>query len=345
MREYGDSFLRPFPPSVQRFPADHEQVPRKPGALHHPSGVTALQKLAGNQAVAQLLEPTVQRCGSPGCADCAPERETKGEQGMEWVVDEAPLMSEHSLQRVADGPRSVQRVATFVNGPVHETNSLASTVVNGTAVGETIPVLNGTITSRAAQFRSALASPTLTTTADASGGFDSEVNTVATNTGSFDETVLSVGPWRIVTTKAFFHAQFPTVAGCSGPGATRLRAYGDPHDAAMQAANRRHEDHHAADLRAAFNAIIVPWDQKITAAKAAGTKFHGATAPAAEAALWATMGGTPLEVANTFVTRLVNDANAFHSTPAGGNVRFSTTKQPGARNNCSLSWVYLVNPS
>jgi hypothetical protein len=345
MREHGDPLSRHRPLAVQRLQQNEDERLLEPGAPRDPHALIALQKSAGNRAVAELFRPTVQRCGPGGCADCGPNQETGAEQGMEGVVDEPPLMSEQTIQRTADGPRPVQRVATFANRPVHQTNSLADTVVNGTPVGVTIPVMNGTITTTGAQFQSALAKPTLTTAAAASGGFDSEVTTVPTNTGSFDETVLSAGPWRIATTKAFFHGLFPAVAGCGGPGATTLRAYGDPDDAAMQAANRRHEDHHATDVRAAFTDIIVPWDQKVTAAKAAGTKFHGASAAAAEAALWAAMGGTPLQIANAFVTRFVNDTNTFHGTPAGGPVSLSPTKQPGARNNCSLSWVHLVNPS
>ena len=106
-------------------------------------------------------------------------------------------MSEQTLQRSTDAQRPVQRVATFANGTVNQTNNLANTVVNGAPVGVTIPVLNGTITNTGGQVQTALAQPTLTTAAVAAGGFDSEVNTVPTNTGSFNETVLSAGPWRI----------------------------------------------------------------------------------------------------------------------------------------------------
>ena len=87
-------------------------------------------------------------------------------------------------------------------------------------------------------------------------------------------------------------------------------------------------------MRAAFNAIIVPWDQAVTATKAA-----------AEAAIWTAMGGTPLQIANAFVNRVIADTAAFHATPAGGVVRLSATKRPGARNHCIVCWVHLVNPS
>jgi hypothetical protein len=335
---------RPILDEEQR-PGGPEHGPARPGDRHEPSTLTALQRSAGNRAVAGLLRPSVQRCGSTEHADDGRESELTSGQGVEGIVDEAPLISEQSVQRTVAGRQPVQRVATFATGTVHETNSLANTVVNGVPVGATTPVLNGTVTSTGGQLQSALAKPTLTTAAASAGGFDSEVDTIPTNTGSFDETVLSAGPWRLATTKAFFHGRFPGVAGCGGAGNTRLRAFGDPTDAAMQAANRRHEDRHASDIRAAFNAIVVPWDQKLTAAKVAGTKFHGATAADAEAALWASMGGTPMEIANAFINRLVSDSNAFHATATGGPVRQSTARRPGARDNCSISWVFMVNPS
>lgn len=228
---------------------------------------------------------------------------------------------------------------------MHETNNLADTVFGGAPVGVTRPVMNSAITSSSAAVHSALVAPTVTTTAATGGGFDAEVDTVPTNVGSFDETVLSAGPWRTTTAKANFHALFPRVAGCGGAGDTRFRAFGDPDDAAMFAANRRHEDHHAADVRAAFNDIILPWDQKITAAKAARTKFHGDTAVAAQAALWGAMGGTAAQIVDAFVARVVADGNAFHATARGGTVKLSTRKRAGARPDCSISWAHLVNPS
>jgi hypothetical protein len=193
--------------------------------------------------------------------------------------------------------------------------------------------------------RSSLVAPTVTVAAGASGTFDAEINTVPANTGSFDELVLSAGPWRTDITRAAFHAMFPAVPGCTGGGNTRFRAYGDPSDAAMASANRRHEDHHASDMQSAFNDIIVPWDQKVTAAKTAGTKFNGASAAAAEAALWTAMGGTRDEIADAFTARVVADINTFHASPAGGPVSLSATQNPGARASCTISWAYFVNPS
>ena len=72
-----------------------------------------------------------------------------------------------------------------------------------------------------------------------------EVGTIPTNLGSFDETVLAAGPWTTVVAAARSRPRFPTLAQCSASGPDLPRHRATPSDAAMHAANRRHEDHHA----------------------------------------------------------------------------------------------------
>lgn len=312
---------------------------------------TALQRAAGNRAVAQLVQvgnavPNIQRCGQGGCGTRDDEEAGPAAQGVTGQEEEFPSPGQPTVQRAAgdrSGPPAVQRTATFSAGPVHQVNNLADCVVNGTPVGVTWPTLNGAQFWSTAAARAALVRPTLKTTAVAAGGFDVQVDTVPTNTASFDETVLAPGPWRLVTTKATIAAMLPTLTTCTGAGNTRFRAYGNPSDAAMFAANRRHEDHHAADHRAAFNATIAPWDAKLAAAKAGGQKFHGATAADAEAALWAAMGGTPDQIADAFMNQCAAAVVAYHSSPAGGPVGSPTS--PGARSHCAISWAKYRNPS
>jgi hypothetical protein len=267
-------------------------------------------------------------------------------QGVEGQEEDPDTPAQHVVQRVATehaGPHVVQRAATFTDGPVHEANNLAAAVVNGTEVGVTWPTLNGTQFWSVAAAQGALVRPTLTTSAAAAGGFDSVVATVPANTGSYDETVLAAGPWRFVTTKATIAAMLPALAACSVAGDTRFRAYGNPSDAAMFTANRRHEDHHATDHRAAFNATIKAWDTRLAAALAAGTSYHGASAAAAEAALWTAMGGTPDQVAEAFMNQAEAAVVAYHGSAAGGPVGAPTN--PGARDNCNISWANYRNPS
>jgi hypothetical protein len=259
---------------------------------------------------------------------------------------EAPVPpAQRALQRaIAQSARSrlVSRVATWTAGPVHEVNNLAAAVMNGTAAGVTWPTLNGTTFWSNGEVRGALAKPTVTTTAAASG-FEAEVGSVPTNLGSYDETVLAAGPWTTVVARGTIAARFPTLAQCSASGDTTFRAIGDPSDAEMQAANRRHEDHHATDHRDAFNATILPWDTKLMSAKAAGTKFAGATAAEAEAALWAHMGGTPDQIADAFMARCAAAVVAYHGSAAGGPIGAPT--DPQASGDCATSSAKYTNPS
>jgi hypothetical protein len=322
----------------------------------------ALQQAAGNRAVVQLLRAdsavsTLQRCGPGGCADSGKEQDEEAPaaahearaaaQGVEGQEEEFPEPGQGVVQRTVAEPArppTVQRVAIFSPGPVHQVNSLADCVVNGTPAGVTWPSLNGTQFWSVAAVQGALVRPTVTTSAVAAGGFEAQVDTVPRNTGSYDETVLARGPWRLVTAKATIGAMLPALATCAaGAGNTRFRAMGKPSDGAMFAANRRHENHHAKDHKAAFRATIKRWDGRLTRAKARRRRFQGATAAAAEAALWTAMGGTPDEVGEAFMNRCQAAVIAYHGSARGGPIGAPTS--PGSRSNCDISWAKYRNPS
>jgi hypothetical protein len=198
-------------------------------------------------------------------------------------------------------------------------------------------MLNGTIVLSTAATRAAMVKPTLSFSAAANGTVSAKVDTVPTNTGSFDETVLAPGPWSITAPKATVGARFATLATCTGAGNSTFRAIGKP-----TAAIRRHEDHHATDHQAAFTSIIVPWDKKLTDAKNAGTTFSGASQAAAEAALYAAMGGTPDAVADAYFNECVRLNDVYHGSAAGGGV---SADNPTANADCSTSSVESTNPS
>jgi hypothetical protein len=136
----------------------------------------------------------------------------------------------------------------------------------------------------------------------------------------------------------------PYMPLCAGAGNTTFQAIGDPSDEAMFAANRRHEDRHAADHQVAFNTTIVPWDTKLTAAQVAETEFNGPTEAAAEAALYAAMGGTPDQVADAFMNAMDAAVDAYHGTPAGGPLGEATTPI-ASLDNCSTSSAKYTNPA
>jgi len=233
-------------------------------------------------------------------------------------------------------PHAIQRVATWAAAVPNRINNLADTAIVGTPVGVTTPTFNGV------EF-GALNEPTVTVTAMASGGFNATVATVPANTGSVTENVLALGPWRRVTPRATIGTLFPTLTQCTGAGNSNFRARGDPSDTHMAAANLRHENHHQADRRDAFNGNVVPWDTRLTAANAAGTTFHGATEAAARAALFAAMGGTAAQVQAACLAAGATARDAFHATPAGGPVGAPT--DPTAAADCSWSFARYHNPS
>ncbi len=324
-----DLEMRAMPTSADRLPLEFQRLPSRP-----PAPALSQRKCDGCTEGEQDEGPAQDAAAI--ARQAAPGRE-----------DEFPAPGQSVISRkvtAAEGasPR-IQRVATWAAGAVHQSNNLANSYMNGVELGVTWPTLNGPTFWSSADARTALKKPTLAFSSAASGGVNVKVVTVPTNTGSFDETVLAAGPWTLAVLKTRVGAMFPTLTMCTGAGNTTFRAIGDPTDAAMFAANRRHEDHHAADHRAAFNGSIVPWDTKLTAAAAAGTNFNAPTEPEAEAALWTAMGGTPDQVADAFMNACQAAVIAFHGTPAGGAGGAPT--DPTASADCSTSSIKATNPS
>ena len=227
--------------------------------------------------------------------------------------------------------------------PMIQVNNLAGAIVAGTAGGVTWPTLNGTQFWSNAAVEAAMHKPTLKFTAQANGTVNAEVDTLPDNIGSFDETVLAAGPWSTVAPKATIGTLHPSLAACTGVGDSTFRAIGDPSDAAMFAANRRHENHHATDHEAAFNASIQPWDTNLLVEFVLGTTFNGPNQAAAEAALWTHMGGTPNDVADRYMAGCQAAVITYHGTAAGGPVGAPTNPQANA--DCSTSSAKYTNPS
>jgi len=238
---------------------------------------------------------------------------------------------------------AIQRFALWRAGTVNEVNNLADGFVNGRPAGFTPPMLNGAIILSPAAARAAIRRPTLSFTPAASGGVNAKVTDVPINVGSFEENVLAPGPWTTVAPKATIGARFPALAACAGAGNSTFRTIGDPSDAQMFAANRRHEDHHAADHEAAYNGSLVTWDSNLIVAQVLNEEFHGPTQADAEAALFARVGGTPDQKAEQFFNEAIRLGQAFHATPAGGPVGAPTDPQANA--DCSTSSAKFTNPS
>lgn len=238
----------------------------------------------------------------------------------------------------------IQRFTNFdAKGAVHEVNNLAGAIVANTPVGVTWPTLNGTQFWSNAGVRAAMNRPTLKFSTQADGTTNAEIDTIPYNVGSFDETVLAAGPWSTVAPKARIGTLHPSLAQCTGAGDSTFSAIGDPSDAAMFAANRRHEDHHATDHEAAFNASIEPWDSRLITESVLGSTFNGPTQADAEAALWRSMGGTPDDVADKYMAGCQAAVITYHGSAAGGPVGAPTNPQANA--DCSTSSAKYTNPS
>jgi hypothetical protein len=332
--------------AVQRWQAARQSLQRKCAECEEEQKAAPTQDLSSMPA-----QPSFALQGVQG-----QEEEMPPGQGVQGQEEEMPpaqtqtiisrkAASSAPLQSAGRGaPVRIQRTATWAAGAVHQTNNLASAVVNGTAAGVTWPTLNGSTFWSAAAALAALVRPTLSFAAAASGGgVNATVTSVPTNTGSFDETVLSAGPWTTTVPKTRIGAMFSTLAACTGAGNSTFRAIGDPSDAAMAAANRRHEDRHATDHQAAFNGSIVPWDARLTAAQTAGTTYNGANNAAAEAALYTAMGGTPDQVTAAFFNACQAAVIAYHSSAAGGPIGAPTG--PTANADCTTSSANYTNPS
>lgn len=244
------------------------------------------------------------------------------------------------LEREGAGPVEpmVQRSATWKGAAVHETVNSADLSFGGDAP-VTWQQLNGTSLVTEADADSAVKVPTVTTTG-AGANWKVKVDAVPAQEGSDDETVLSPGPWSKVVTKAAAGG-VTGLAACAGPGNSTFSKHGKPSDDAVYKANRRHEDHHVADDKAAFEDAIGSWDKKVQEAKDKGTEFKGASAAAATAALWAAMGNTPQKAARSYRSQSFTKGDAFHQTAAGGPM---ISSNPQSSPDCSVSSLDVTNP-
>jgi hypothetical protein len=252
------------------------------------------QSAAGKRLLAHELTHVVQQQSQGNRLARSPVRQRiDGLDGVSSIDDDLDALAQPiAIRRTpaipSAAPAVVQRKASFAAGAVHAVNNVAVQALRGAEAGKTVMTLNGNDLLTTAP-GTAIAKPTLSTSSASAGGVACQVATVANNVGSFDETVLSGGPWSTVTTKVNAGAVLGLPA-CTGAGNTTLTANGKPSDADVAAANRKHEDNHAANHGTVFAATISNWDILLTNALNAGTTFNGADQPACEAALFSAMG-------------------------------------------------------
>ena len=168
--------------------------------------------------------------------------------------------------RPSFAPPSLQRSATFVDGPVTKPFNLAERFVNGERdAGNTDFVLNSTpFTSRtsAETLHKALHAPEVETTPSKTPGtLECWFKSAPDNVGSYDMKLPKPGKWSYETTKAKMAALFPKLTACT-------RAEGSSNfvikeNETVEAYVATHENHHATDYRTIFQDIVVDWDNRI----------------------------------------------------------------------------------
>lgn len=169
--------------------------------------------------------------------------------------------------RPSYAPPSLQRSATFVDGPVTKPFNLAERFAKGERdAGNTDFVLNGTPFiggTSADTLHKALHAPEVETTPSKTPGFlECWFKSAPDNVGSYDMKLPKPGKWSYETTKVRMAALFPKVTACT-------RAQGGSsnfvikENETVEANVATHETHHARDYRTIFQDIVVDWDNRI----------------------------------------------------------------------------------
>jgi hypothetical protein len=260
-------------------------------------------------------------------------------QGFAGLVDKPEKFGDDEASApvtvAGTGKEAIQRSATWKGASVHETINNADFDHDPI----TWHLLNGTKLTDPANADAAIKVPAVTTTGTGTD-WTAKVDSVPAQEGGADESVLSPGPWTLVITKAKAgsNTQLPA---CSGAGNSTFTAHGKPSDDSVYKANRRHEDHHVADHKVAFDDAIGKWDKKVQDAKDKGSAFKGGTAAAAIAALWTAMGNTPQNAARSYRSLGLSKGGDFHATPAG---KAMVVSNPVCNADCSTSAVDITNP-
>jgi hypothetical protein len=260
------------------------------------------------------------------------------------LVDNPEEMPRYEEEEAGTEEQVVRRSATWKGAAVHETVSPAETIF-GAIAAHTWPVLNGTLLEEIANADAAIKVPGMTVaplqSRDQANSWMAKVETVPAQEGGGDETVLRPGPWRQDVTKDQAGA-VTRLPACVGGEKSTFTRRGDPSDDAVYKANRRHEDHHLADDRVAFEDAIGNWDKKLQDAQTAGTEFTGSSAADATGKLWAAMGNTLENAARNYRSQSLAKGDAYHDTAQGGKMGRSN---PVCNEDCSTSGMDVTNPS
>ncbi len=233
----------------------------------------------------------------------------------------------------------LQRTAYFKRGPVFSEINLADRVIDVlsgktdlTYSGKIFALLNGIPFEKEIEAEAALQRPYIAGETEATGETRCWIETEPTNIGSFIMNLPTDHAWSTVTTKAnlanyassqkdpeFREQLSPCMV--SEAGNATLTVKGIPTDADIRASVRTHEEKHADDIEAAFNAVVVPWDNAMTAAKDAKQVFKGPAIESCEYSLFKAVGGDPFSIAGKLADLIEFAAKKLHYRPTGTGVK------------------------
>jgi hypothetical protein len=303
------------------------------------SGQFAPTTPGGRRLLAHELTHVVQQSGADGIHDA--QRNEKRDLSpvstettrFNYNIDREEGLYETRLSgetpRIARAPAArLQRTATWAAGTETRGWDAADRTLNGGGqLGFTPPILNGSTILSAAAATAAIKAPTFTAQsvpAPDAGAPSSKVSFTAnaTNTASYHLDAIDTGPHSVGSTKAVVAARMTALGStaptqCTGSDPTTFSINGQPDNTTHSAAILTHERHHATDHQAQFTNVIGAWNTAIDAAVAANTAFTGPTQPAAEANMWAAVGGTPSQIATNQHNAWMTANNNFHASAAG----------------------------
>jgi hypothetical protein len=232
---------------------------------------------AGRRLLAHELTHVVQQGGA--ATDLHHLRPAPSAEHLEWEaehfaslsagapVTQAGAMPVTTSARPSFAPPSLQRSATFKDGPVTKPLNLAERLVKDERdAGITDFVLNGTPFAggtSADTLHKALHAPDIGTTPSKTPGIvECWFKSAPNNVGSYDMKLPKPGKWSYETTKARMAALFPKVTACAREqgGSSNFVI---KENETVEANVATHETQHATDYRTIFQDIVVDWDNRI----------------------------------------------------------------------------------
>ncbi|MGH2722153.1 MAG: hypothetical protein ACRDJO_11210 [Actinomycetota bacterium] len=104
-----------------------------------------------------------------------------------------------------------------------------------------------------------------------------------------------------------------------------LEVHGLPDDGTFAALTEEHENKHVADVGVVRDEILKPWDRKLHAYLTEGRTLKKGSRPEALAALYKDLGGTPGDVGKRMWRAMRDKGRAFHKEPKGATPPLDST--------------------